>query len=108
MPRPRGAARTDYDIVEFPHTLIASQLDAAQEEGYGYGYEHAMASACERLREDGRLPAATAALHRLAEHHPACSPTPSATCSASTATSPAPSSRACASATPSTPRSTPP
>ena len=68
--RPRGAVRTDYDIVEFPHALIASQLDAAQEAGYGYGYEHAMESACERLREDGRLPAATAALHHLAEHHP--------------------------------------
>ena len=70
MPRPRGAARTDYDVVEFPHALIASQLDAAQEEGYEYGYEHAMESACERLREDGRLPAATAALHRLADRHP--------------------------------------
>ena len=70
IPRPRGAARADYDVVEFPHALIASQLDAAQEEGYGYGYEHAMESACERLREDGALPAATAALHRLAERHP--------------------------------------
>ena len=70
MPRPRGAVRTDYDVVEFPHALVAAQLDAAQEEGYGYGYEHAMESACERLREDGRLPAATAALHRLAERHP--------------------------------------
>ena len=69
-PRPRGAVRTDYDIVEFPHALIAAQLDAAQEEGYGYGYEHAMESACERLREDGRLPAATAALHSLADRHP--------------------------------------
>ena len=69
MPRP-GRARTDYDVVEFPHALIASQLDAAQEEGYEYGYEHAMESACERLREDGRLPAATAALHRLADRHP--------------------------------------
>ena len=69
--RPRGAVRTDYDVVEFPHALIAAQLDAAQEEGYAYGYEHAMESACERLREDGRLPAATAALHRLAESHPA-------------------------------------
>ena len=69
-PRPRGATRTDYDVVEFPHALIAAQLDAAQEEGYGYGYEHAMESACERLREDGRLPAATAALHRLADRHP--------------------------------------
>ena len=70
MPRPRGADRTDYDVVEFPHALVAAQLDAAQEEGYGYGYEHAMESACERLREDGRLPAATAALHCLAERHP--------------------------------------
>ena len=69
-PRPRGAVRTDYDVVEFPHALIAAQLDAAQEEGYGYGYEHAMESACERLREDGRLPAATAALHSLADRHP--------------------------------------
>ena len=70
MPRPRGPIRTDYDVIEFPHALIASRLDAAQEEGYGYGYEHAMESACERLREDGRLPAATAALHSLAERHP--------------------------------------
>ena len=70
LPRPRDVPRTDYDIVEFPHALIAAQLDAAQEEGYGYGYEHATESACERLREDGRLPAATAALHRLAERHP--------------------------------------
>ena len=70
VPRPRGAVRTDYDVVEFPHALVAAQLDAAQEEGYGYGYEHAMESACERLREDGRLPAATAALHRLADRHP--------------------------------------
>ena len=70
IPRPRHVPRKDYDVVEFPHALIASQLDAAQEEGYEYGYEHAMESACERLREDGRLPAATAALHRLAEKHP--------------------------------------
>ena len=69
-PRPRATARTDYDVIEFPHALIAAQLDAAQEEGYEYGYEHAMESACERLREDGRLPAATAALHRLADRHP--------------------------------------
>ncbi len=69
-PRPRSAVRTDYDVVEFPHALIAAQLDAAQEEGYGYGYEHAMESACERLREDGRPPAATAALHSLADRHP--------------------------------------
>ena len=69
-PRARSAVRTDYDVIEFPHALIASQLDAAQEEGYGYGYEHAMESACERLREDGRLPAATAALHSLADRHP--------------------------------------
>ena len=70
LTRPRGASRTDYDVVEFPHALIASALDRAQEEGYGYGYEHATESACERLREDGRLPAAAAALHRLAERHP--------------------------------------
>ena len=70
VPRPRDVPRTDYDVVEFPHALIASQLDAAQEEGYEYGYEHAMESACERLREDGRLPAATAALHRFADRHP--------------------------------------
>lgn len=70
IPRPRHMPRTDYDIVEFPHALIASQLDAAQEQGYEWGYEHAMESACERLREDGRLPAATAALHRLADLHP--------------------------------------
>ena len=70
LTRPRDVPRTDYDVVEFPHALIASALDRAQEEGYGYGYEHAMESACERLREDGRLPAATAALHRLAERHP--------------------------------------
>ncbi len=70
MPRPRGAARTDYDVVEFPHALIAAQLDAVEEIGYGHGYENAMESACERLREDGRLPAATAALHRLADLHP--------------------------------------
>ena len=66
----RGAVRTDYDVVEFPHALIHSQLDAAQEESYGYGYEQAMASASERLCEDGRLPAATAALHSLADRHP--------------------------------------
>lgn len=70
IPRPRGVARTDYDVVEFPHALIAAQLAAAQEEGYEYGYDHAMETACERLREDGALPAATAALHRLAERHP--------------------------------------
>ena len=70
IPRPRHVPRTDYDVVEFPHALIASQLDAAQEEGYEYGYDHAMESACERLREDGRLPAATAALHRFADRHP--------------------------------------
>ena len=70
LPRPRNVARTDYDVVEFPHALIAAQLDAAQEDGYGWGYEHAMESACERLREDGRLPAATATLRRLAERHP--------------------------------------
>ena len=69
-PRPRGAQRADYDVVEFPHALIASQLDAAQEEGYVFGYEHAMESASERPREDGRLPAATAALRRLADRHP--------------------------------------
>ncbi len=62
----RRAERADYDVIEFPHALIASQLDAAQEEGYGYS----MASASERLREDGRLPAATAALHNLADRHP--------------------------------------
>ena len=70
MPRPRDVPRTDYDVIELPHALIASQLDAAQEEGYGYGYDHAMESACERLREDGRLPAATASLHRFADRHP--------------------------------------
>ncbi|MCY4029666.1 MAG: hypothetical protein OXH75_25545 [Acidobacteria bacterium] len=70
IPRPRGVARTDYDVVEFPHALIAAQLDAAQEEGYRWGYEHAMESACERLREDGRLPAATATLRRLAGRDP--------------------------------------
>ena len=70
MPRPRSAVRTDYDVVEFPHALIASQLDGAQEEGYRYGYEHAAESACERLRENGRLPAATAALYSLATRHP--------------------------------------
>ena len=70
IPRPRHVPRTDYDVVEFPHALIASQLDAAQEEGYEYGYDHAMESACERLREDGALPAATAALHRFADRHP--------------------------------------
>ena len=70
VPRPRGTERTDYDIVEFPHALIASLLNAAQEEGYGYGYEHAIESACERLREDGRLPAAAATLHRFADRHP--------------------------------------
>ena len=70
IPRPRSVARTDYDVVEFPHALIAAQLDAAQEEGYRWGYEHAMESACERLREDGRLPAATATLRRLAERDP--------------------------------------
>ena len=58
--------RTDYDVIEFPHALIASQLDAAQE----HGYEHAMASATERLCEDGRLPTATPALHNLADRHP--------------------------------------
>ncbi|MYE82135.1 MAG: hypothetical protein F4X36_09910 [Gammaproteobacteria bacterium] len=70
IPRPRGVARTDYDVVEFPHALIAAQLAAIQEEGFEYGYEHAMETACERLREDGRLPAATAALHHFAEEHP--------------------------------------
>lgn len=70
IPRPRHVPRADYDVVEFPHALIAAQLDAAQEQGYEWGYEHAMESACERLREDGRLPAATAALHRLADRHP--------------------------------------
>ena len=70
IPRPRDVGRTDYDIVEFPHALIAAQLDAAQEDGYQWGYEHAMESACERLREEGRLPAATATLRRLAERDP--------------------------------------
>ena len=70
IPRPRRVPRADYDVVEFPHALIAAQLDAAQEQGYEWGYEHAMESACERLREDGRLPAATTALHRLADRHP--------------------------------------
>ena len=71
VPRPRHVPRKDYDVVEFPHALIASQLDAAQEQGYEWGYEHAMESACERLREDGALPAATTMLHRFAERHPA-------------------------------------
>ena len=70
IPRPRGVPRTDYDVVEFPHALIASQLDAAQEDGYEWGYEHAMETACERLRDEGRLPAATATLRRLAERAP--------------------------------------
>ena len=70
LPRPRDVPRTDYDVIELPHALMAAQLDAAQEDGYRWGYDHAMESACERLREDGRLPAATAALHRLAERHP--------------------------------------
>ena len=70
IPRPRDVPRTHYDIVELPHALIASQLDAAQEEGYGYGYEHAMESACEHLREDGALPAVAAALRFFAERHP--------------------------------------
>ena len=70
QPRPLGAVRTDCDVVEFPHPPIAAQLDAAQEEGCGYGHEHAMESAGERLREDGRLPAATAAIHCLADRHP--------------------------------------
>lgn len=70
LPHPRGTVRTDYDVVEFPHALIAAQLDAAQEEGYELGYEHAMETACEHLREDGRLPAATAALHDFADRHP--------------------------------------
>jgi len=70
VPRPHDVPRTGYDVVEFPHALIASLLDAAQEEGYRYGHEHAMETACERLREDGALPAATAALHRLADRHP--------------------------------------
>ena len=71
IPRPRHVPRNDYDVVEFPHALVASQLDAAQEEGYGYGHDHGSESACERLREDGALPAATAALHRFADRHPA-------------------------------------
>ena len=70
LPRPRGTVRTDYDVVELPHALIAAQLDAAQEQGFEFGYEHAMESACEHLREDGRLPAATAALRCLAHRHP--------------------------------------
>ena len=69
-PRRRGVPRIDYDVVEFPHALTASQLDAAQEEVYGYGYEHALETARERLREDGELPAASAARHHLADHHP--------------------------------------
>jgi len=69
-PRPRDTLRTDYDVVEFPHALIASQLDAAQEQGYEYGYEHAFASARERLREEGQTPAAAAVLRGLAERHP--------------------------------------
>ena len=39
IPRPREVPRTDYDVVEFPHALIAAQLDAVQEQGYEYGYE---------------------------------------------------------------------
>ena len=72
MPRPRGVPRIDYDVVEFPHALIASQLDAAQEEGYEYGYEHGIESARERLHEEGELPAeaGSAALHHLADRHP--------------------------------------
>ena len=70
LPRPRDVPRTDYDVVEFPHALIASTLDRAQEEGYGYGFEHAMESAREQLRDHGKLPAAGAALRRLAERHP--------------------------------------
>ena len=66
MPYPRGAVRTDYDVIEFPHAVIASQLNAPQEHGYG----HAMASASERPREDGALPTATPALHNLADRHP--------------------------------------
>ena len=70
IPRPRQLPRKDYDVIELPHALIASQLAAVQEEGYQCGYEHAMETACQRLREDGALPAATAALHRLADRHP--------------------------------------
>ena len=71
LPRPRNAPRTDYDVVEFPHALIAAELDAAQETGYEHGYEHAMESACERLHDGGGPPKATATLRRLAGRHPA-------------------------------------
>ena len=64
--RPPGVARVDYDVIEFPHALIAAQLDAAQEEGYGYGLEHAM----EAAHEHGETPGASAALRHLADRHP--------------------------------------
>ena len=71
-PSPRTARqpRIDYDVVEFPHALIASQLDAAQEEGYEYGYEHGRETAREQLAETEPDPCAHTALRDLADRHP--------------------------------------
>lgn len=53
----RGAARRSrsgerYDVVHVPHALIATELDAHQEAGFAFGYEHAMETGRERLFDE--------------------------------------------------------
>ncbi len=63
--------RIDYDVIEFPHAVIASLLDAAQEEGYEYGYEHGRETAREDFAKSAESGDRTgAALRDLAERNP--------------------------------------
>lgn len=72
QPQPSGQPRIDYDVIEFPHAVIASMLDAAQEEGYEHGYEHGRDAAREeRSPTPASGDSAQAALRDLAERHPA-------------------------------------
>ena len=53
----RGTARragsgARYDVVHVPHALIATELDAHQEAGFAFGYEHAMETGRERLFDE--------------------------------------------------------
>ena len=44
-----GAQTHTFDVVAFPHALVAAKLAGFQEQGFEAGYEHGLATAAERL-----------------------------------------------------------
>ena len=44
-----GPQTHTFDVVAFPHALVAAKLAGFQEQGYEAGYEHGLATAAERL-----------------------------------------------------------